>query len=209
MARVPSPSLATPAHQLRVWLQDALDAEAINPWAACLSTVHAATGRPSSRMVLIRKLDDAECRLFFFTNTMSRKGNDIDSNPYVALNFYWRGLQRQLRVEGKAELVSSAVADEYWASRPRGHRISAVSSPQSRVMTHATDFEERVKASEEEYAGVELVPRPPHWSGYCVTSDVVEFWQEGKDRQHERLRFRRDATDDIGKSSWVSELLFP
>jgi pyridoxamine 5'-phosphate oxidase len=166
-----------------------------------LSTVDA-SGRPCSRNVLLRGLDEAG-DLQFFTNRLSRKGRDLAGNPNVCLLFSWLGIHRQVRIQGTAAPVDDVASDEYFDGRPRASRIGAWASEQSTVLADRSVLEERVAASTARF-GDGPVPRPPHWGGYAVTPVEFEFWQGRPSRLHDRLRYR-----PRGDGGWVVERLSP
>ena len=158
-------------------------------------------GKPSARMVLLK---DVDARGFvFYTNYQGRKADDLHDNPFAALVFYWQPLSRQVRVEGPVERVAPDESDRYFASRPRGHQLEAHASAQSQVVRDRDFLQKQFEELSGRFAGQE-VPRPRHWGGYRLVPESVEFWQEGKDRLHDRLRYRRDAA-----GSWVIERLAP
>jgi pyridoxamine 5'-phosphate oxidase len=181
------------------WLHIALRAEPINPTATCLATV-GADGRPAARMVLLKGHD--ETGFVFYTNTESDKGRQLAANAYAALCFYWRTIGLQVRVEGTVSPVTPAEADAYFATRPRGSQIGAWASAQSRPLGSREEIERRVVELEARHAEAE-VPRPPHWSGYRVAPDRVEFWRDRPDRLHDRQLFVRTGT------GWVESRLNP
>lgn len=189
---------ADPLVQAARWVDEATAAGVVEPTAMAVSTVDGA-GRPSSRNVLLRGLDTG---FVFFTNYSSAKGRDLDAHPHCALLFSWLDMQRQLRVVGRAERLDAAASDEYFASRPRGSRIGAWASPQSEVIAGREELDAAVVAAEARFAGHE-VPRPPHWGGYRVVPDAVEFWQGRPSRLHDRLRYRR------ADNAWLIERLAP
>jgi len=189
-----------PFAQFEQWLDAAKATKAITePTAMCLATADAA-GEPSARMVLLKGVD---ARGFvFYTNFESHKGRDLLENPNAALCFYWMPLGRQVRIEGKVEQVSAAEADAYFQSRPRDSRIGAWASKQSRPMSGKAELIEAV-AKETLRFGVGEVPRPPYWSGFRVIPSVIEFWQEGKFRIHDREVFTRKG------EGWEITRLYP
>jgi pyridoxamine 5'-phosphate oxidase len=148
-------------------------------------------GRPSARVVLLKGYD--ERGFVFHTNYAGRKGRELERNPYAALVFYWDKLERQVRVEGGVSRVSDEESDAYFKSRPRGGRIGAWVSEQSRPVESRAVLEERLRRLEEEYEGREEIPRPPHWGGYRVTPEAIEFWQGREKRLHDRLLYVREA----------------
>src|SRR5512145_2317194 len=161
------------------------------------ATVH---GTPSARVVLLRGLD--ERGLVFFTNRTSRKGEELRSNPRAAAVLHWWELGRQVRVEGAVEQVPQEESAAYWATRPRGSRIAAWASPQSRSIAGRGALEALVREVEQRFAG-EYVPLPPFWGGYRLVADSVELWTHRDDRLHDRVRFVRV------RDGWLREILAP
>jgi pyridoxamine 5'-phosphate oxidase len=190
---------ADPLTLFRAWFAAAQASRLVHPEAMTLATA-TADGVPSARMVLLRGLD--ERGFVFFTNYESRKGRELAVNPRAALVFYWGELDRQVRVEGRVELISAEESDAYFRDRPRGSRVGAWASPQSEVIPDREFLEARARACAEQYQGGE-VPRPPHWGGERVVPEAIEFWQGQPDRLHDRLRYRRV------ERGWVRERLAP
>ena len=178
-----------PARQFGAWLADAVAAGMREPNAMALATVDE-DGAPSLRMVLLKGLEDG--RFVFFTNLESRKARALAVEPRCALTFWWDALERQVRVEGRAERVPDAAADAYFASRPRSSRLGAWASPQSRPLPDRAALTEAVAAAAARFP--DAVPRPPSWGGYAVEPRAMEFWQGRASRLHDRFRYERGAT---------------
>lgn len=187
------------------WFAEAAAAEPVDPNAMCLATA-TPDGVPSARTVLLKGRDDAgrPGRGFvFYTNLDSRKGRELAANPRVALLFHWKSLARQIRIEGEAAPVGAAEADAYYASRARVSRLGAWASEQSRPLAARADLEARLAEFDRLYPG-EVVPRPPHWSGFRVLPQYFEFWQDQPFRLHDRLTYRRG-----GDGGWDFGRLYP
>lgn len=188
-----------PLEQFAKWMEEAVNAQILDPYAMCLSTVNAA-GHPSSRIVYWR---DVESNGFvFYTNYNSRKGIEIAANPYVALNFHWSEIDRQIRIEGPIKKVSEETSDKYWASRPRESRIGACASSQSSIVSSPNQLANDFKELQEKYKDVEI-PRPAHWGGYVVEPERLEFWQGRPNRMHDRFVYIKSG------DGWVMEQLSP
>jgi len=193
------PPMDTPEPLFQAWLDEAFASEPDVPDAMSVATV-SADGKPSVRMVLLKSFD---ARGFvFYTNTHSRKGHDIAANPNGALCFHWKSLGRQVRAEGTLSFVADGESDAYWASRPRGSQIAAWASDQSETVADRQTLEARVATIEQRFAGGS-VPRPPHWRGYRLTPDHIEFWLNVANRLHDRLVFHRAG------NGWQTERLYP
>ena len=190
-----------PLRLFSAWLKDASASEPRDPTAMTLATVDT-DGTPNARMVLLKGLD--ERGFVFYTNMDSQKGRELDENPAAALVFYWKSLNRQIRVRGPVEHVSDAEADAYFATRPKQAQIGAWASKQSQPLESRLAFEKAVALYAAKYA-IGSVPRPPRWSGYRILPLTIEFWHDRPFRLHDRIEFKRDA---IG-APWVKTRLYP
>jgi pyridoxamine 5'-phosphate oxidase len=189
-----------PFRQFEKWFQEAQAAKLTEP-NAMICSLASRDGRPSSRIVLLKGLDGRG--FVFYTNYESRKGRELAENARASLLFPWLALERQVIVEGSASKVSPEEAAAYFHSRPRGNQLGAWASQQSSIVTSRAVLEESLKQLEQKYAGQEI-PMPPHWGGYRVIPETVEFWQGRRNRLHDRLRYRRE-----GKGEWIIERLAP
>lgn len=193
--------LEDPIRQFASWFAEAQDhGEIAFAETACLSTL-GPDQTPEGRMVLLKGFDDQG--FVFYTNLESNKARSLRSHPRAGLTFHWIPLGRQVRLRGAVTSVSDAEADAYFATRPRGSQVGAWASDQSRPLAARQDLEARVAEVEGRYEGVE-VPRPPHWSGFRIHPDVIEFWQEGRFRLHDRFEFVR-----VGRGWAAPQRLFP
>jgi len=183
------------------WLQDAHEQELNDPTALALATVDS-DGLPDVRMVLLKGVD---ARGFvFYTNFESQKGRELLATPKAAMCFHWKSLRRQVRVRGPVEVVSDAEADAYYVQRPRGSRIGAWASKQSRPLESRFALERAVAEYTAKYA-IGDIPRPAHWSGFRVLPVSIEFWHDGKFRLHDRVQFTRDRDGE----GWRKVRLYP
>lgn len=192
---------ADPIRQLERWIADAVAADVDEPNAMTLATVDA-EGAPDARVVLLRRIVDGS--LVWFTDRRSTKGAQLEGERRAALVFHWQPLERQVRLRGVARVLDDAMSDAYFASRPRGSRLSAWASHQSQPTPSREAYEAQVAEVEGRFAEVEDVPRPEYWGGYALVPHEVEFWQGRRSRRHDRLRFRADGT-----GGWNIERLQP
>jgi len=190
-----------PYEQFGRWFDDAVTAAVPEPNAMVLATA-GSDGRPSARTVLLKGVDQRG--FSFFTNYDSQKARALAANPACALVLLWKPLARQVCVAGRAERLGDEESSAYFSSRPRGSRLGAWASPQSQVLPDRATLERRLEEVERTYGEEDDIPRPPHWGGFLVVPDSIEFWQGRTNRLHDRLRYRRDVT-----GAWVVERLAP
>ncbi|RZI41488.1 pyridoxamine 5'-phosphate oxidase [Herbaspirillum sp. HC18] len=188
-----------PIEQFSKWFGEALAAQVPEANAMTVSTA-TAEGRPSSRIMLIKDFDQRG--FTFYTNYGSRKGRELDSNPYAAILFYWIELERQVRIEGRIERITDAENDTYYNSRPLKSRLGAIASAQSRPVANRETLEARVAEVEQQYGDHPV--RPAHWGGYRLVPDYLEFWQGRPSRLHDRIAYARQAD-----GSWQLQRLQP
>jgi pyridoxamine 5'-phosphate oxidase len=193
-----------PLRQFEHWFDEAVKAQIPEPNAMTLATADA-EGRPAARIVLLKAFD--ERGFVFFTNYGSRKGRELAARPYAALLFFWAELERQVRIEGTVNRVDAMESSSYFAARPRAARLGAWASPQSEPIAGRSVLEQRFAAAEAQYASAgDDIPCPPHWGGYRLAADEIEFWQGRPSRLHDRIRYRRR---EAHPASWTIERLAP
>ena len=190
---------ADPIRQFERWFADALSAQVLEPNAMTLATA-TRDGSPSARIVLLKGVDAHG--FTFFTDYRSRKGAELTENPLAALTFLWKEIERQVRIAGVVSRVSSAESEAYFRSRPPGSRLGAWASHQSAVIASREALEERLRDVTRQFP-TDDIPLPPHWGGFRVVPDEVEFWQGRPSRLHDRLRYHREP------SGWQIERLSP
>jgi len=183
-----------------IWLAEAEKNEINDPNALSLATTNS-KNEPSVRMVLLKGL--SKKGFVFYTNLNSPKSNDIKKNPKAEMCFHWKSLQRQIRIFGNINQVSDEEADTYFNSRPYESRIGAWASDQSKIMNSRNEFLNKIEEYKKKYKDEKNLPRPKHWSGWCLNPLSIEFWLDGENRIHERLRY------DKKDKSWIKVLLNP
>lgn len=191
---------ADPIQQFGIWWQEAMQSEIVEVNAMTLATANE-QGVPSARIVLLKGYD--ERGFVFFSNYESKKAADLQVNPMASLVFFWKELERQVRISGRVEKVTELESDQYFQSRPEGSRIGAWASPQSTVISSRQVIEEKVEALQASFEGKEI-PRPLHWGGYRVVPSSIEFWQGRSSRLHDRIQYTLQSDDN-----WVIERLAP
>jgi pyridoxamine 5'-phosphate oxidase len=188
-----------PIQQFHRWFRAVKRAGLAEPNAMTLAT-STPSGRPSARMVLLKGID--ERGFLFFTNYGSRKGRELATNRHAALVFYWREVNRQVRITGRVSKLPAAESNAYFATRPHASRVAALASRQSSVIPSRAALEDRFAELKAEYPN-DSPPRPINWGGYCVHPNEIEFWQQGPNRLHDRLRYRKS------RGAWILERLSP
>jgi pyridoxamine 5'-phosphate oxidase len=195
----------SPLTQFHAWYSAAVSAHAVDPYTVCLSTASLPSGRVSARMLYLKELDNRGFVVYSNWGT-SRKAADIESNTWVALTFYWRELEQQIRVEGKVERLSQEESQQYFDTRARASRIGAWASEQSKALRDGQreELEERVEEMEKKFQGVEKVPVPGFWGGVRIIPEMLEFWQGRDSRLHDRLKYEKQED-----GTWKIERLSP
>ncbi len=189
-----------PIIEFKKWFEEAVGSGMNEPEAIALATA-SESGQPSARMVLMKKYD--ESGFVFFTNYESRKGQELAANTKAAAVFWWDRLGRQVRIEGKVEKISAKESDRYFSDRPRGHQIGSWASNQSRGIRSREELMEKVESFRMQFEG-ETIKRPPHWGGFLLKPDMIEFWQGRDDRLADRIRYTKQ-----NNQSWKTERLSP
>ena len=189
-----------PIELFKKWFAKAEETEINDPNAVAVATVDN-NNQPSVRMVLLKGLSDKG--FVFYTNFNSKKGSELKENLKASMCFHWKSLRRQVRVIGGVEEVSKKEADDYYNSRPYKNRIGAWASSQSQTLDNRNTFLEKIQEFEKKYPDENNVPRPPHWSGWRVLPEEIEFWVDGEGRIHERLNYKNK------NGKWEKELLYP
>ena len=192
--------LNDPIQLFKAWMDEAKKTEPNDPNAFSLATADK-NGTPSVRIVLLK--DFGKHGFTFYTNLDSPKSLDIESNPKAEMCFYWKSLQRQVRVSGTINRVADEIADKYFSSRDYDSKISAWASEQSKILKNRSDLLERIDAFKKTYPETGNVPRPENWSGWILEPTMIEFWLEGPNRIHERLRYYKEL------NNWIKRLLNP
>ncbi|KAL5118111.1 pyridoxamine-phosphate oxidase [Pleosporales sp. CAS-2024a] len=195
--------LPSPTDQFHQWFQEALEQKVYQPETVTLSTAELPSGKVSGRMVYMKELD-AKGFVIYSNWDTSRKASDVRSNPHAALTFWWREVERQVRVEGRVERLTGSESQVYYNTRIRGSRIGAWASQQSKVLASREELEKRVEEVEKRFGGEEEIPVPDFWGGLRVIPDMVEFWQGRPSRLHDRFKY--SLTD---KGTWKVERLSP
>ena len=188
-----------PYKQYAIWFEEAVSSQILDPYAACLSTVDQ-HGQPSSRILYIR--DVLSDGFVFYTNYNSSKGKELLVNNNVALNIFWGELERQIRIQGTISKVNDVMSDKYFQGRPRESQIGAWASAQSELLRDRGELESKIKFYEEKFKD-QKVPRPSHWGGYCLTPNLMEFWQGRPSRLHDRIVYIKE------KNKWSKNRLSP
>jgi len=192
--------LDNPLELFKIWMSEAEKKEINDPNALSLATANK-NNEPSVRMVLLKEV--SEKGFVFYTNLNSPKSDDLKKNTKAAICFHWKSLQRQIRISGSVNQVSEEEADTYFNSRPYESRIGAWASDQSKIMKKREEFLNKIEEFKKKYNEKNFLPRPKHWSGWCLTPLSIEFWLGNQYRIHERLKYNKIS------NSWKKEILYP
>ena len=192
--------LDNPIDLFKKWFSKAKESEINDPNAVAVATSNK-NNQPNVRMVLLKGLSNKG--FVFYTNFNSKKGNELKENQKASMCFHWKSLRRQVRAIGRVEEVSAKEADDYFNSRPYKNRIGAWASSQSAILDQRETFNNKIKQFEKKFPDQKNVPRPPHWSGWRLLPNEIEFWVDGEGRIHERLNYKKS------NDKWVKELLYP
>ena len=190
-----------PFDLFKIWMKEAEKKEPNDPNAFNVATVDS-TGQPDNRVVLLKGLTDKS--FIFYTNLESKKGRDLRHNPKASMCFHWKSLLRQVRIQGSVELVDSKTADDYYNTRAYDSRIGAWASKQSSILKNRKELLDSMESFKKKYKDKNNVPRPDHWSGWNLKPSSIEFWLDGDNRIHERLKYTLDEN-----KNWVKNLLSP
>jgi pyridoxamine 5'-phosphate oxidase len=192
--------LNDPLELFKIWMSEAKKTEINDPNALSIATTNK-NNEPSVRMVLLKGLNQKG--FVFYTNFNSPKSLDLKANPKAAMCFHWKSLQRQIRISGSITQVDDKEADSYFNSRPYESRIGALASDQSKVMKNRAEFLKKIDEFKNKYKDEKNLPRPKHWSGWCLNPSSIEFWLGDQYRIHERLKYNKVS------NNWKKEILYP
>jgi pyridoxamine 5'-phosphate oxidase len=192
--------LDSPFELFTNWMEEAIKNEINDPNALSLATTDK-SGKPSVRMVLLKGINEEG--FIFYTNLKSKKSLDLKENPQASMCFYWKSLLRQITIDGVVDKVTDQVADHYFNSRIYDSRIGAWASNQSEILQNKEELLRKIEKYKKKFSNQKNIPRPPHWSGWCLIPDSIEFWLRGENRIHERLRYNKV------NDGWKKILLYP
>ena len=192
--------LDNPFELFKIWMEKAIKNEINDPNALSLATTDK-SGKPSVRMVLLKGINEEG--FIFYTNLKSKKSLDLKENPQASMCFYWKSLLRQITIDGVVDKVTDQVADHYFNSRIYDSRIGAWASNQSEILQNKEELLRKIEKYKKKFSNQKNIPRPPHWSGWCLIPDSIEFWLRGENRIHERLKYNKV------NDGWKKILLYP